>query len=274
MPGMNWRWLGVWLEAPSRVEPTYYGKLLRDSWFRYAIVKIHDGVNIAADEQASLDNGWARAVRKQGVQVGGWGVQQDRPVNEAVVAAERIEKYGLQFYVSDAEGPHKDDWPGGDSRRSLAFVRPFRERLPKLPCAFSTFGAAEGENLLGSCVDDRGPMRFKPWKDAGFRFKPQAYYPVGDSQNPLRSYRQAVAASWPRSWIHLVVGNYDGYGPEAYIDGLRQVVSESKGAARGFSVFIAEQMREEDYQEYGRAAHKFWLTDDARKDAAEFRASL
>jgi hypothetical protein len=137
---------------------------------------------------------------------------------------------------------------------------------PHLPAALTTFGAAEGDNSLGSCSDDRGPFMYRPWLRAGFRLLPQAYLPTGESQAPSICYRQAAASGWPRSYVHVMVGNYDGRGPDDYIGQLRKIARVSNGAARGFSVFAAETMREEDYEAYGRAIRRGilphgWLAD-------------
>jgi hypothetical protein len=209
---LNWRTAGVLLVHPERLEPVYYGRLLHKNAFRWCSVQIHNGLAVEGGVSEAFANGWVERVRAQGIQVGGWGVNLDQPEREAAVADSWIRRYRLAHYIADAEGPHKADWPGGDPGRSARFVAKFRELQPHLPAALTTFGAAEGDNSLGSCSDDRGPFMYRPWLRAGFRLLPQAYLPTGESQAPSICYRQAAASGWPRSYVHVMVGNYDGRG--------------------------------------------------------------
>lgn len=260
-PETLWDGLGVWMHQPQNFDPVYFGKLLKANRWAWVALKIHHQLNEnTGDARLSLDGGWAAQCAAQGVTVGGWGVNENAPESEANLANRLGYHYQLRFYIADAEGPHKSDWPGGDAHRSDVFTRHFRKLRPRWPFGFSTFGAGEGENLLGDVEDDnRGPMHFSPWYRAGAHFLPQAYpNEFGYVYEPIRCVSQALAAKWPIARVHPVIGLYAGWHAEDYA-GRLIATKRQFPALKGISAFSAESMREEDYAELTRLAEKYRL---------------
>jgi hypothetical protein len=256
-----WDGMGVWMHQPQQFDPDYFGRLLKQNGWTWVALKIHHRLNEnTGDARTALDNGWAVTCAKHGIVVGGWGVNEDAPEREANLADKLCYRYKLKFYIADAEGPHKGDWPGGNQRRSDVFVKHFRKLRPRLPLGFSTFGAGSGDNLLGHCLDDnRGPMHFSPWYRAGAHFLPQAYpNEFGEVYEPVRCMRQAVDAKWPIVNVEPVIGIYSGWHAPDYAHRLIKTKELFPGF-KGFSSFTAESMREEDYEELTRLARKYNL---------------
>ena len=256
-----WQGLGVWMHQPQNFDPTYFGKLLKQNGWTWVALKIHHRLNKnEGSVLAALNNDWVGACTREGVIVGGWGVNEDAPEREANLVNELGYRYKLKFYIADAEGPHKSDWPHGNARRSDVFARHFRILRPRWPLGFSTFGAGEGNNLLGDVKDDnRGPMHFSPWYRAGAHFLPQTYpNEFGHVYEPVRCVEQALAARWPIARVHPVIGIYNGWHAHDYAARLITVKSRFP-AFKGFSSFTAESMREEDYTELATLAERYKL---------------
>lgn len=264
---MDWKTAGVIIEFPSRLinkagNFKNYAELLRAGRFKWVAVKIHDGTGDSPE--ARLISGFANALRECGILVGGWGVLQTDPVADAYRANYELAKYKLSFYIADAEDPHKGDMVGGDQGRSDVFVARFRKLRPLMPAALTTYGAAGGEAPLGHVRDDnRGPMHFKCWYEAGFRFLPQAYpNQYGDVYELDRCIRHARNAGWPYSWVHLMIGSYGGWGFDDYKDRLITAINvESRRLSRGFSLFLGDYTNPDDYYKYGQLIKSRWLAN-------------
>jgi hypothetical protein len=263
---MSWRGAGVLTERPADYEAVYLGKLLYAGGFRWLSLKIHDGVNTDPGVLHQLETGWAKRVQAQGVAVGGWGVNGVEPEAEARLVANLVRTHGLAHYMADAEAAHKAD-TNGDPGRSKRFVDTLRPLAGKLPLALTSYGAAAGDNLLGHTRDGGYVMDYRPWYQAGYHFLPQAYpNEFGDVYELEACLRHARRAGWPLSRIHLMIGNYGGWHAEHYRARLRKVYVEGRTSSKrptlcGFNVFLLEQMREEDVEEYGRMIRRWWLAD-------------
>lgn len=257
---MNWRQAGMILEfTPDfNPHPTYYAKLLHENNFRWLSIKIHDGLAVV-----DLDPLWIKMCKEAGISVGGWGVLQSNPWNEAHLADRLIRKHELEHYTADAEAAHKND-TNGNSKCSVIFTQEFAKLQPfRFPRLFTSYGAASGDNLLGSVTDAMHyVMDYQTWYRYGWRFAPQVYpNEFGDIYSLHNCLQHAKRAGWPISFVKPMLGNYNNWHAENYRDDLRREYVQNRPYLRGLSIFIAHTCREEDIQDYGRYIKNWWLAD-------------
>ena len=195
--------------------------------FSWIAIQIHNGLVVR-----SIDPTWLRVFRAHGLAVGGWGVELKHPRREARLGARLVNRYGLDFYIADAEAPYKVD-SGGVWGRSQAFTRAFRALEPTLPAALTTYGAP-----TCTCVF---PIDYGAWRRAHFALLPQAFYNQFREYRPDRTVAHALRAGWRRGDVHPVIGVYHGYAAARYVPLLR------RARTTGFSVFVAEAARATDY---------------------------
>ena len=186
-----------------------------------------------------FDPVWVDVFRQHGIAVGGWGVEWRHPLIEAVLAHLQIQRYGLDFYIADAERTYESNQGGG--WRSANFVGVFRELEPTLPAALVTFGAAPAPYVL--------PIDYAAWRNAGFELLPEAYYNKFSIYRPDLTVAHALRAGWTADKVHPVIGVWGLYAAANYVPWL-----ESDGA-RGFSVFLADQAQAADFDALSGLAH-------------------
>ena len=131
---MSWDEAGAFVWHESDVSPEVLGQELRHNGFGWVAVFLHDG--LTADP---VEDDWvARLRRASGLLVGGWGALRTQPVEEAALASSLVTRYGLDFYIADAEAEYGYSGTGAPDkerfRRSQKFVASFRELQPLLPC--------------------------------------------------------------------------------------------------------------------------------------------
>jgi hypothetical protein len=248
-------------------DPKDYAGILVSNSFTGVMVKIHDGTDRTNEDGLKE---WISTLRHVGVLfVGGWGVQQDDPANEARLAADIVNE-GLDFYVADAEGPYKGDWPDGDPRRSLVFVQAYEKTAAQTKAhALTTFGAAPSPWLLGHIEDNTlgpryhcGPMRFQPWYRRGWRFLPQCYPNLDPVYSVDSCLDHARRSGWPLPWVHLTIGLYqDKLGwPTGEMWVPQLIRARSLGVGAGFQTFLADVMNsrgDSDYVALGKLVKPF-----------------
>ena len=161
------------------------------------------------------------------------------PLIEAVIASVQVQRYGLDFYIADAERTYESNQGGG--WRSANFVRDFRQLEPTLPAALVTLGAAPAPYVL--------PIDYAAWRNAGFELLPEAYYNKFSVYRPDLTVAHALRAGWTAAQVHPVIGIWGRYPAVNYLPWL-----ESDGA-RGFSVFLADQAQAADYDALSALAH-------------------
>src|SRR5205807_10229556 len=158
---------------------------------------------------------------------------------EARLAAQLVDKYGLDFYIANAEATYDRAARGGLWARSAQFTQAFRALEPSLPAALATYGAATGNNVL--------PIDFAAWRNAGFDLLPEAYYNEFPEYRPDLTVAHALRAGWTRDRVHPIVGVYHRYPAARYVALLR------RAGTLGFSVFVADQAGPRDYAALGQA---------------------
>ena len=67
---------------------------------------------------------------------------------EAVLADLAVRRYGLDFFIADAESPYEQTKKLHGWARSKTFVNTFRSLEPTLPAALTTYGAATAPWVL------------------------------------------------------------------------------------------------------------------------------
>jgi len=221
---------GVFVDDPGNLPgPWGLAAQLEANHFTWVAFHVTNGLN-----QLELDPMWIAVFRAHGISVGGWGYEEEHPLIDAVLADLAVRRYGLDFYIADAEAPYEQTKRLHGWKRSQAFVKVFRSLQPTLPAALTTYGAAEGRWVL--------PIDYKSWRDAGFELLPQAYY----NQFP-RVYRpdltvaHSIRAGWAIDHVHPVIGVYRKYPAANYVPLL-----EAAGT-RGFSVWLGDQATGADY---------------------------
>jgi hypothetical protein len=243
-----WDEPGAFIERPVNIAPEWLGQTMVANGFVWAAVLVHNGLQRENEDQLGID--WHRRLASTGVTVGAWGPLREAPEQEAGLAVELVTRYGLAFYVANAEYEYEFSGAGGGSNdragRSGRFVNAFRALAPALPAALSTFGRL-----------DQHDLDWVPWRNGGFHFLPQAY-PNEDSSLtvPLCTTGCAQALASPRLDLqrvtHPTIGVYPGalglVTPDDYI---AQLAAEPR--ARGFSVYLAERMDPSWWGIYGQA---------------------
>jgi hypothetical protein len=228
-----WNGAGVFVADPRNLPgPWGLADSLAASGFTWVALELHDGTHALP-----VDPMWVETLREHGLAVGGWGVERTRPVAEAGVATRLVARFGLDFYIANAEAPYKADI--GRWIRSSQFTTAFRALAPTLPAALATYGAATGRNVL--------PIDFAAWRRAGFDLLPEAYYNQFREYRPDLTVAHALRAGWPLDRVHPIVGVYRRYPAGRYVPLLR------RAGTIGFSVFLADQARRSDYLALGRA---------------------
>ena len=186
-----------------------------------------------------LDTTWIDVFRQHGFAVGGWGVEETHPLVDAVLAHLQIQRYGLDFYIADAERSYESNQRGG--WRSANYTAVFRQLEPTLPAALVTFGAAPAPHVI--------PIDYASWRNAGFELLPEAYYNQYSVYRPDLTVQHALRAGWAAGEVHPVIGVWGHYPAANYVPLL-----EGDGAP-GFSVFLADQAQAADYQALAGLAH-------------------
>lgn len=227
-------------------DPAVLGRSLLNSKYGCLWIKIHHGTYT---EHAAETDQWLadfRAASQDKVLVGGWGVNEVDPVGEAYLVHQLVKQYGLAAYIADAEGPHKQDWPGGDRSRTKIFCDNFRKLRPTLPFGWSSFAAAFAPYQLGSTQSRvAGPMDYFSPFGAKARWIPQVY---PNESGPVYSMgvtvEHADRASWPRNLTHPWLGCWQSDHPYD----VREYIAEMKVMGLiGFNVFRIELMTQADF---------------------------
>ena len=208
-------------------------ELQRDG-FSWIALKMAYG--LASDD---VDATWIDVFHAHGIAVGGWSTLQKYPLIDAALAHLEIQKFGLDFYIADAERPYESTQHGG--WRSASFVSYFRNLEPTIPSALVTFGAAPAPYVI--------PIDFASWRNAGFELLPEAYYNQYKVYRPDLTVAHALRAGWSADQVHPVIGVYRKYPAVNYVPLLE------KDGARGFSVYLADQATTADYQALAGLAH-------------------
>src|ERR1022692_2099097 len=218
---------GVFIDNPGNFPgPWTLGDELRRDGFSWVALKVNDG--LATED---IDPMWIDVFRADGLAVGGWGAEEKHPLIDAVLAHLQIQRYGLDFYIANAERSYESNQRGG--WRSANFVDVFRQLEPTLPAALVTLGAAPAPFVL--------PIDYASWRNAGFQLLPEAYYNKYKVYRPDLTVAHALRAGWTADQVHPVIGVWGHYPAASYVPLL-----EADGAS-GFSVFLADQMQPGDF---------------------------
>jgi len=246
---MSWRTAGAFVWHPTAIDPAVLGQELRANGFGWAAVFVQDGTAAAPIDPVWID----RFRRASGLPLGGWGVLRTEPVQEADLVHRLLARYGLSFYVADAEAEYGYTGPTGRSgarfQRSAGFVGELRRLDPGLSAAVASY-----------CRPDEHDLDWKAWSAAGFDFLPEAYVnELGPSAAPAACVAGA-ARYFPVDRVHPIVGMYAGrfgLGKAAtYVRLLRQA------GTTGFSVYVAEQgMTDAKWAAFGKAIHDLGIAE-------------
>jgi hypothetical protein len=238
---MSWEAAGAFVWHENDVDPGILGTELRDNGFGWAVVLVHDGTT-----EDPVEADWVRRFRDaSGLPVGGWGVLRAEPRREAALADALVRRYGLDFYVANAEAEYgytgSDGQSGARYRRSRSFVRAFRALQPALPAGISSY-----------CRADMHDLDWAAWRDAGFVFLPQAYVnDLGEAASPAECVRGALAF-FPASAVHPTVGMHPGQ--LGSLDAATYAPLLASAGTTGFSVYLAEtRMTPEEWRAFGTA---------------------
>jgi hypothetical protein len=221
---------GVFVDNPGNL-PGPWGLVteLEANHFTWIAFHVNNGLG---QDDIPLD--WLDIFRAHGIAVGGWGYEDSKPLIEAVLADLAVRRYGLEFYIADAEAPYEQTKKLHGWGRSKTFVDEFRTLEPTLPAALTTYGAATAPWVL--------PIDFAAWRNAGFDLLPQAYYnQFPKAYRPDMTVAHSLRAGWPLDRVHPVLGVYRHYAAANYVPLMTGL------GTRGFSVFLADQASAADY---------------------------
>jgi hypothetical protein len=221
---------GVFLDNPANLPgPWGLADALEANHFTWIAFHVNNGL-----VQSDIPFDWIDVLRAHGIAVGGWGYEDSKPLIEAVLADIAVRRYGLDFFIADAESPYEQTKALHGWARSKIFVNTFRSLEPTLPAALTTYGAATAPWVL--------PIDYASWRDAGFDLLPQAYYnQFPKAYRPDLTVAHSLRAGWPLDRVHPVIGVYRKYAAANYVPLLASL------GTRGFSVFLADQATAADY---------------------------
>ena len=198
---------------------------------------LHDGV-----AEDPIDRVWIERFTEAGrLPLGGWGVLRNEPEREAELASALLARWGLRFYVANAEREYEFSGDGGPSHersgRSRRFVTAFRALQPALPAGVSSY-----------CRPDRHDIDWNSWREGGFAFLPQAYVNAhGPKVAPLACV-DGASGFFPPDSVHPTLGAFRSsrsVSVRAYANLL------AAAGTRGFSVYPAEVVAAEQWQAFG-----------------------
>ena len=238
---MSWTAAGAFVWHENDIDPGLLAGELQSNGFGWVAVFLHEGT---AEDPVEAD--WVRRFRlASGLPIGGWGVLRTAPLREAALARELIARYGLDFYIANAEVEYEFSGVAGqDGRRharSRRFVRAFRELAPTLPAGVSSY-----------CRADMHDIDWAAWRDGGFVFLPQAYANDFGGAAAPDVCAQGALPFFPLAAVHPTIGMYAGQvsSPAA----AEYVPALVRSGTRGFSVYLAEtRMTSEEWRALGQA---------------------
>jgi len=227
---MSWSNAGAFVVHTHDVDPTWLGQQLRAAGFGWVAVYLGSTGNAQPPDPEWI----TRFILASGLPVGGWTVLAGYPHSDAGFAATQLKRYGLTFYVANAEASYQ-----GKPGASESFVSRFRRLEPNMTAALSSLCDAAGIGLA-------------PWARAGFAFLPQAYVnDFGQNVSPAQCVR-AASAYFPVSAIHPTVGSYRGQ--KGWVAAQTYARLLAQAGTTGFSVYNAEtNMPSTSWQAYGSA---------------------
>ncbi len=235
-----WKEPGVFVWHTGAFPADHAINKLKAAGVKWVAVQISDGTTVNPEVEQALQAGYIQKLHVAGIKVGFWGVNRLDPEAEAKVSADQVKKWGADFYIADAEIEYK--YTAGDGKpspenygRSQRWVKTFREALPDIPAAVSSYGRA-----------DMADIDWKAWRDAGFDYLPQAYENEFDIYDVRESAKGAVKTGWPLDRVHPTVGLWGGGQKRLVTSGeYMQELREAKTV--GFSSYLAEQMSDDDW---------------------------
>lgn len=237
----SWSEAGAFVWHETDLSPEEVGRQLRMNGFGWVALLLHDGLTVDP-----VEGDWIARFRKaSGLPVGGWGVLRTAPAEEAALADDLLARYGLDFYIADAEAEYGYSGPDGQDperfRRSREFVEAFRALRPSFPAGLSSY-----------CRPDEHDLDWAAWNAGGFVFLPQAYVnDFGPALAPTRCV-EGARAFFPAGAIHPTIGMYAGR--RGSLHGSRYARLLEQAGTVGFSVFLAETgMTPDEWRMLGEA---------------------
>ncbi|HEX7152270.1 MAG TPA: hypothetical protein VF618_12350 [Thermoanaerobaculia bacterium] len=170
------------LPAGGGEDPGKLVKRLKAANVARIYVKVADGADVFPRIKPDYNKAVIAEARKQGLSVWGWHyIYGNFPEAEADRAAELVTKFGLQFYIYNAEKHHY-----GRAKQAKTFIERLRKNLPNTKLGFSSFKYPTYHPEL-------------PWKTfaaAAHFLMPQVYWV--EAHNPEKQYDR----SW-KEWSVL-----------------------------------------------------------------------
>src|SRR5436309_9847503 len=109
---------GVFVDNPGNLPgPWTLAAELETNHFTWVAFHVTNGL-----WQLDVDPMWVDVFRAHGIRVGGWGYEEQHPLIDAVLAHLAVQRYGLDFYIADAEAPYLQTKKVHGWKRSQTFV--------------------------------------------------------------------------------------------------------------------------------------------------------
>jgi hypothetical protein len=238
---MSWQTAGAFVWHETDVDPGILGPTLRDNGFGWVAVYLHDGTT-----EDPVEADWVSRFRAaSGLPVGGWGVLRAEPLREAALADGLVRRYGLDFYIANAEAEYGYSGPSGPDgaryRRSERFAAAFRALQPALPAGLSSY-----------CRADMHDLDWGAWQSHGFAFLPQAYVNDFGAEVTPAACARGAREFFPLDQVHPTIGMHPGQSASLAAGAYAPLLA--RAGTTGFSVYLAEtRMTPEEWRALGSA---------------------
>jgi hypothetical protein len=211
---------GLWVWNGDESNARELARLLARHGFQYLAIKAHDGTTTYRRNRNEIAR-YVDAAHAHGLAFGLWGYLTARDAaGEARLAADLVREHRASFYFANAEA----EYERATQRVSRGFARTFRDELPTLPAALSSFGR----------IDLHPNLDWRAWRDHGFEFDPQAYEADSRLLTPARCV-EAARGVWPMTMIRPTLGAYKGALSRPSPTRLAQSLNEVR--TKGFNVW-------------------------------------
>lgn len=222
----------------NAVDPQGYGAALKRNEFKYAGIQVSTGLT-PLNDQGLWSEGWQDVMRSF-VETGAWAYFKcDDLPRELDLAITRAKRMKCTFFDANCEIGYKGDVVGAAAAKYRAELTVSTLRAafgPDFPLGFSTYSRLDHETTID----------YKPFIDAGFVCKPQAYWHLRSDWGPQDCFTAAVSMGWAPDHVAPTTGH--GERQIGYVSPTNYMHNFSH---HGISIYPCDAITFAELDEYG-----------------------